>query len=119
MADSDKDERSNKPMDVDDAGPQSRWVPADADGRVVIPAAFRRLLGIEGGGHVFMVRDGFQVRVMGHEAALRRAQDLVAKYLPEGVSLVDDFLAERRREAQREDEEFKHEQDGSKPWRST
>ena len=35
-------------------------------------------------------------------AAIGRAQALVAKYVPAEVSLVDDLIAERRREAARE-----------------
>ena len=35
--------------------------------------------------------------------ALRRAQEIVAKYVPEGRSLVDELIAERRAEAAREE----------------
>ena len=87
--------------------PAQVWAQVGPDGRVVIPAAYRGLLGIEGGGHLFMVLEGGEVRLMGRDGALRRAQELVAKYVPEGVSLVDEFLAERRREAEREDQEFR------------
>ncbi len=36
---------------------------------------------------------------------IRRAQELVRRYVPEGVSLSDELIAERRAEARREDEE--------------
>jgi len=36
------------------------------------------------------------------EAALQKLQALVRKHVPEGVSLVDELLAERRAEATRE-----------------
>ena len=36
---------------------------------------------------------------------IRRAQERVRRYVPEGVSLVDELIAERRAEARREDEE--------------
>lgn len=39
------------------------------------------------------------------EAAIRRVQRLVAQHVPAEVSLVDELLAERRREAAREADE--------------
>ena len=35
--------------------------------------------------------------------AIRRAQEILAKYVPEGRSLADELIAERRAEAARED----------------
>lgn len=40
-----------------------------------------------------------------HKEAIRRAQERVRRYVPEGVSLSDELIAERRAEARREDEE--------------
>ena len=39
--------------------------------------------------------------------AIRRAQERVRRYVPEGVSLSDELIAERRAEARRENEEAK------------
>ena len=39
--------------------------------------------------------------------AIRRAQERIRRYVPEGVSLADELIAERRAEARREDEETK------------
>lgn len=36
------------------------------------------------------------------EAAVARAQDLVGRYVPKGVNLADELIAERRAEARRE-----------------
>ena len=52
------------------------------------------------------------VENMKHEAtdiekAIRRAQECVRRYIPEGVNLSDELIAERRAEARREDEETK------------
>ena len=41
------------------------------------------------------------------KAAIRRAQERVRRYIPEGVSLSDELIADRRDEARREDEETK------------
>ena len=45
---------------------------------------------------------GDGARVLSRAAAIREAQELVRRYVPEGVSLVDELLAERRAEAARE-----------------
>ncbi len=83
--------------------PSQVWAQVGSDGRVVIPAAYRELLGIEGSGHVFMLLEGDEVRLMGRDGALRRAQELVAPYLKDESMSTDAFLADRRREARREE----------------
>ena len=84
--------------------PGQTWAQVSPDGRVVIPAAYRQLLGVEGGGHLFMLLEGSELRLIGRDRAIQRAQELVARFVPEDVSLVDEFLAERRREAEREEQ---------------
>ena len=68
-------------------------------GRVVIPAAYREALGIEEGGAVFMRLDGDELRVVEDETEVRRVREMIARRVPEGISLVDELLRERRREA--------------------
>jgi hypothetical protein len=46
--------------------------------------------------------DDGELRIMTIEASIRRAQEIVSRYVPEGRSLVDEFIAERRAEAARE-----------------
>jgi AbrB family looped-hinge helix DNA binding protein len=73
------------------------------DGRIVVPALFRESLGIrEGDTLLASVEDG-EIHLLTIPAAVRRAQALVRQYVPDDVSLVDELLAERRREAERED----------------
>lgn len=83
--------------------PRQEWAQVAPDGRVVIPAAYRSLLGIDGGGPVLLVREEGELRLLSRDAAVRRAQQMVAKYVPKKVSLVDELIAERRREAAREE----------------
>jgi AbrB family looped-hinge helix DNA binding protein len=71
-------------------------------GRVVIPAEFRRSLGIETGDQVVLVLEEGSVRMLTPREAVRRAQALVRAYVPKGRSLSDELIAERRREAERE-----------------
>lgn len=71
-------------------------------GRVVIPAALRRALKIETGDRLILyVKDG-ELRLYTRNMAIERAQELVRKYVPEDVSLVDELIADRRREVARE-----------------
>ena len=71
-------------------------------GRVVLPAAFRVALGIEVGDPVFLRLEDNELRVFTPREALRRAQELVSRFVPDEVSLVDELIEERRAEAARE-----------------
>lgn len=82
--------------------PHVEWTQVDPNGRVVIPAAFRQRLGIGPGDWVQMRIVEDELRLIGRDQAFKRAQALVAKYVPEGESLVDALIAERRLEAARE-----------------
>jgi bifunctional DNA-binding transcriptional regulator/antitoxin component of YhaV-PrlF toxin-antitoxin module len=73
-------------------------------GRLVIPVALRRALGMEEGTAVTMsVKDG-ELRVHTVSEGVRRAQAIFAKYNNKpGVSIVDELIADRRAEALRDD----------------
>lgn len=71
-------------------------------GRIVIPARFRKALGIEVGESVTLSVSDDELRVVSSRAALRRLQALVKKHVPAGVSLVDELIRERREEAENE-----------------
>lgn len=73
-------------------------------GRVVVPAEIRRALGVtEGETLLGELRDGEFVLTT-RRAQLARARQLFQKYCPPqpGRSLVEEFLTERRAEAERE-----------------
>ena len=74
----------------------------DADGNMSIPKEFREALSLENGGALIAsVQDG-ELRLMTMSAAVRRAQAIVRQFVPEGVSLVDELIADRRKEVARE-----------------
>ena len=74
-------------------------------GRIVLPSDLRSLLGVgEGDALTGKVVDG-ELRLMSRSAAIRKAQEIVRRYVPEGTSLVDDLLADRREEFGRERDE--------------
>ena len=68
-------------------------------GRIVIPAEMSRRLGIETGDDVSVAVDNGSLRKRTQKESIKRAQALVRKFVTEGVSLVDELIAERRREA--------------------
>jgi hypothetical protein len=45
-----------------------------------------------------------EIHLLSSRAAIRRAQELVREFVPENVSLVDELLKERRREAEKDSE---------------
>ncbi|WP_298961030.1 AbrB/MazE/SpoVT family DNA-binding domain-containing protein [uncultured Methylobacterium sp.] len=71
-------------------------------GKLVIPAQFRRELGFQVGDTVVMEVDNGELRVRSLDAAIADVQRLVRDLLPEGVSLVDELIADRRAEAAKE-----------------
>jgi len=71
-------------------------------GRIVIPAEYRKALGLQVGDEVMLTLDDGELRILTIEASIRRAQEIVSRYVPEGRSIVDEFIAERRAEAARE-----------------
>jgi AbrB family looped-hinge helix DNA binding protein len=72
----------------------------DEEGRLVLPDEIRRTLGLEAGSSVVLELDETGVHLLpSRKEALRRAQALVRKYVPEGVSLSEELLEDRRRES--------------------
>jgi AbrB family looped-hinge helix DNA binding protein len=72
------------------------------NGRLVIPASFRKALGINPGDEVILrlEDDGLRLTTLKHRIA--RAQRNARKYIPRGVSLADELIAERHEAARRE-----------------
>lgn len=71
-------------------------------GKLIIPASMRRELGIGTGDTVLVdVEDG-ELRVRSLAKAIARAQAILRRHVPAGVSLADELIADRRREADRE-----------------
>jgi AbrB family looped-hinge helix DNA binding protein len=74
----------------------------DGSGRIVLPAEVRSELGISAGDVVMIVKDGSGVHVETPEHALKALQEYFQKLVPAHISLVDELIAERRAEAERE-----------------
>jgi AbrB family looped-hinge helix DNA binding protein len=68
-------------------------------GRMVIPAEFRKTLGVRRGDQLVVdLKDG-DLRVRSLDAVVERAQALVRRYVPDDVSLADELIEDRRAEA--------------------
>ena len=76
----------------------------NANGRLVIPAPFRKRLGIRSGDEVILEIDNDELRITTLKRNLERAQRLVRKHVKPGTSLVDELIAERREAARKENE---------------
>jgi len=74
----------------------------DQNGRVVIPAEYRRALGMREGDEVTVQLEDGAVRIVTKTEAIRRAQEIVAKHNSRRRSLVKELLEERRAEAARD-----------------
>ncbi len=72
------------------------------NGRVVIPAAVRKALGVDIGDELIGQFTDDELRITTMKRRIERAQRHVRKYVKPGVSLVDELIADRRREAARE-----------------
>lgn len=72
------------------------------NGRVVIPASFRKALGINVGDEVLLRLQDDELRITTQQRRIQRAQRRARRYLKPGTSLVDELLAERREAARDE-----------------
>jgi AbrB family looped-hinge helix DNA binding protein len=72
------------------------------NGRVVIPASYRKALGIKAGDKVILRMEDDELRITTMKRRLERAQRRIRQYVKPGVSLADELIAERREAAKRE-----------------
>jgi len=71
-------------------------------GRIVIPAQFRRALGLRPGDEVIMQLEDGEIRLYTLQHAIKRAQQIVRAHVPANISLADELIQDRRAEAHRE-----------------
>lgn len=66
------------------------------NGRVVIPASFRKALGIKVGDEIVLRIEDDELRISTQQRRIQQAQRRARQYLKPGTSLVKELLAERR-----------------------
>lgn len=72
------------------------------NGRLVIPAEYRKALGIKAGDEIILRMEDDELRITTMKRRLERARRRVRKYVEPGVSLADELIAERRMAAKQE-----------------
>ena len=74
----------------------------DNEGRVTLPPQVLSRWGLTPGSVLAGRFEGEELTVMTADTSMRRAQELVRRFIPEGISLSEELIADRRREAARE-----------------
>jgi AbrB family looped-hinge helix DNA binding protein len=72
------------------------------EGRVLIPAQLRQALGLKADEPMSVYAVDGELRLVSRMECIRRVQAIAAKYKRPGVSVVDEFLRDKRDEAARE-----------------
>jgi len=69
------------------------------NGKLHIPSKLRKSLGIKTGEKIVLRIKNGELHLIPLELAIKRAQDIVARHVPEGYSLADELIRDRREEA--------------------
>jgi bifunctional DNA-binding transcriptional regulator/antitoxin component of YhaV-PrlF toxin-antitoxin module len=89
--------------EVEDRGGGYYRLVVREDGSVVLPAAVREAFGIRGRGAVIAKFESDEFKLHSLATGSRRIDQIMAPYRQDGVSWADELIAERRREAAREE----------------
>lgn len=92
------------PMSDADAHHPARpgWVEIDGRGRLAIPSPMLEAMGVRPGERVLVELEGNDLRIRNVRSVVAEVQAFVRTFVLDDVSLVDELIAERRREAERE-----------------
>jgi AbrB family looped-hinge helix DNA binding protein len=78
----------------------------EKSGRILIPAAVRRHLGLSEGSQVLVkVEESGALHITSRSQALAKVRAEIRKYIPAGQDLAEELIRDRRAEVAREDEE--------------
>ncbi len=89
---------------IDPASVTSAQLTVSLEGRFVIPAGMRAAMRIGPDSIVTARVVNGELRVIAPAVAIRRARDMVRDAVPDGVSLAGELIAERRAEANKDDD---------------
>jgi len=95
-------ERAEEKVDLRPSSGSER-VKIGSSGQVDLPARMREALGLKEGDVLFARLEGGEIHLLTPNAAMQRAQAIIRQFVPEGVSLVDELLDDRRQEVEREE----------------
>ena len=71
-------------------------------GRIVLPAAIRKELGLKAGDRLTVISDAGSIRILNRKMALASIRADIIKHRGSLDGILDEFLAERREEATRD-----------------
>ena len=92
-------DRDDEAAYIERRGKTVFWLEVKPDGSLPMPPELVELLDATPGRRVFAeVKDG-RLTMMSGKAALEEARAIVRKYIPAGVNLADELIAERRAQA--------------------
>jgi bifunctional DNA-binding transcriptional regulator/antitoxin component of YhaV-PrlF toxin-antitoxin module len=69
----------------------------DEDGGIAIPAEYLQASGLQAGDDVILQLEGEELRIFSIRQAIKRAQQLVSRYISADQSLADELVAERQK----------------------
>ena len=69
------------------------------NGRLVIPVAFRKMLGLKTDDEVILRFDEDELHISNVRNAVKRARQLIKQYVPAEASLTASLIKDRRKEA--------------------
>ena len=75
-------------------------------GKIAIPLYYRKLLKLKEGEEVLLYLENNTITLSSVRSALDKARQIVNQHFPKDMSLVDKLIAERRREAEREEAQY-------------
>lgn len=78
----------------------------DKYGRLVIPAHLRKEMGWKPGDRLSLAIGDNELRVLSRRQALERLREEIRKHIPPEISLADELIRERRKEAEREEQDL-------------
>jgi len=85
------------------------------DGRIVIPASTRQEMGLSPGDTLVLESDGVCLQIRTYQQVIREVQSYFKQFAKPGVSVVDELMAERRRDFELEEAKWKkHEEQRSR-----
>lgn len=77
--------------------PLSIRIKVSDGGRIVIPAEFRKALGLDVGDEIIVRLEGGEIKISSVTASVQRAQEKVRRHA-EGRALAEELIAQRRLE---------------------
>ncbi len=82
---------------------QSFTCKIDNQGRLLLPSQIRQILSMNPGSEVIVTLGGNRISVQTPQHALRAIQQRLAELVPPEISLADELIQDRRKEAAHED----------------